>query len=294
MDIKQYENYHEQKEHGSLTFPYNTYLCSIPLDFSEVPLHWHEEMEIIYVKKGTCLISVEFDEQTIEGGEFVIVLPGQLHGIRQYENTSSEYENILFRPEILFSKKEEESAEKYIEPILQQQVVIHSFYTKNRYATSTENNTSIRALLDTCDALSAARFPGYELLIKAQLLCLMYELFANASARHTKKQIISHEAMKTTIKYVELHYMEKLTIEEMADVTGFSSSHFMKYFKQHMGQSFIDYLNDYRLTMAARLLLSSDASILAIAEETGFTNLSYFNRTFKRRFGMTPREYRKK
>ena len=60
-----------------------------------------------------------------------------------------------------------------------------------------------------------------------------------------------------------------------------------------MGTSFIEYLNEYRLTMASRLLLSSDASILDIANEVGFDNLSYFNRLFKKRFLTTPSNYRK-
>ena len=88
--------------------------------------------------------------------------------------------------------------------------------------------------------------------------------------------------------------MEKITIEDIANEVDLSQSHFMKYFKNTMGTSFIDYLNDYRLTMVSRLLVSSESSILDIAAESGFDNLSYFNRMFKKRFGMTPREYRKK
>ena len=87
--------------------------------------------------------------------------------------------------------------------------------------------------------------------------------------------------------------MEKITIADMAEVIGFSASHFMKYFKQNMGQSFIDYLNDYRLTMASRMLVASEASVLSIAQEVGIDNMSYFNRVFKRKFGMTPRDFRK-
>ena len=83
-------------------------------------------------------------------------------------------------------------------------------------------------------------------------------------------------------------------IADMAKEAGLSQSHFMKFFKNTMGTSFIDYLNDYRLTMVSRLLVSSESSILDIAAESGFDNLSYFNRMFKKRFGMTPREYRKK
>ena len=47
---KAYENYHEKKEHTTVEFPYNTYLCTIPLDFLEVPFHWHEEAELIVIK----------------------------------------------------------------------------------------------------------------------------------------------------------------------------------------------------------------------------------------------------
>ena len=52
MNIPEYEIYHEHKNHAETLFPYNTYICSIPLDFYEVPRHWHNEMEIIYIKKG--------------------------------------------------------------------------------------------------------------------------------------------------------------------------------------------------------------------------------------------------
>ena len=103
----------------------------------------------------------------------------------------------------------------------------------------------------------------------------------------------SLDKMKIIMKHVENHYMEKISIADIAEVAGFSESHFMRYFKETMGTSFIDYLREYRLTMAARLLLASDASILSISEEVGFDNLSYFNRAFKKEYGITPSQYRK-
>ena len=65
MNILEYENYHEDKTHVELTFPYNTYLCSIPLDFSGVPLHWHDDMELIYIKKGHGIITVDFTRAAV-------------------------------------------------------------------------------------------------------------------------------------------------------------------------------------------------------------------------------------
>ena len=74
----------------------------------------------------------------------------------------------------------------------------------------------------------------------------------------------------------------------MAELTCYSKSHFMKFFKQNIGTGFIDYLNDYRLTMADRLLKTSDSPVLEIA----FDNLSYFNRIFKRKYGVSPGKMR--
>ena len=67
MNILEYENYQEKILHGDPLFPYITYLCSIPLDFGYVPMHWHDEMEIIYIKKGNGTITVDFTQHTVSG-----------------------------------------------------------------------------------------------------------------------------------------------------------------------------------------------------------------------------------
>lgn len=289
MNILEYENYQEKKLHGNLLFPYNTYLCSIPLDFKQVPLHWHDELEFIYIKKGTGTITVDFSAYKVSAGTIALILPGQLHGIEQYEQESMEYENIIFNPNILISKAADASNTDLLTPLLSGSLSVPLLYTPD-----TPHYTEIAACIDANDNISRTNPPGYQLFIKSQLFMLFYTL-ANKCiiSERPKKDYKSLEKMKLILKYVENHYMDKITIEEIAKEVGLSQSHFMKYFKNTMGTSFIDYLNEYRLTMASRLLVSSDSSILAIAEEVGYDNLSYFNRTFKKRFAMTPREYRK-
>ena len=118
MNILEYENYQEKIPHGNPLFPYITYPCSIPLDFSRVPLHWHDEMEIIYIKKGTGAITVDFKSYVVTEGTIALILPGRLHGIEQYMQESMEYENIIFHPGILISKKADTSNTEFLAPLL--------------------------------------------------------------------------------------------------------------------------------------------------------------------------------
>ncbi len=289
MNILEYENYQEKKSHGNPLFPYNTYLCSIPFDFTQVPLHWHDELELIYIKKGTGTITVDFTPHKVSAGTIALILPGQLHSIEQYEQESMEYENIIFHPSMLISKKTDTSNTDLLTPLFSGTLSVPLLYTPE-----SSHYAEISACVDANDEISRTNPAGYQLFIKSQLFMLFFILTNKcAISERPKKDYKSLEKMKLILKYVENHYMDKITIEEIANEVGLSQSHFMKYFKNTMGTSFIDYLNEYRLTMASRLLLSSDSSILAIASEVGYENLSYFNRTFKKHFGMTPREYRK-
>ena len=222
-------------------------------------------------------------------GTIALILPGRLHGIEQYMQDSMEYENIIFHPGILISKKADTSNTEFLAPLLSGALSVPLLYQPGSpcYA-------EIAACIDANDEISRTNPPGYQFFIKSQLFMLFYILFNKCLLKEpAKRDHKSLEKMKLILKYLENHYMERITIADISAEVGLSQSHFMKYFKNTMGTSFIEYLNEYRLTMASRLLISSESSILAIAEEVGYENLSYFNRTFKKRFGMTPRDYRK-
>ena len=287
MDILEYESYHEKKSHGSELFAYNTYLCSIPLDFSSVPDHWHDEMEIIYVKKGCMTVNIDFTAFCACAGSILFLIPGQIHSMEQYPSSSAEYETILFKPEILISQTADICSD-YFHALLNGAIEIPAHLTPDM-----PYYGEIASCLDRADEICQTCPNAYQLFIKGQLLLLFFALFSKCSDLKSrpknKKSLIK---IKSVIKFIESNYMQKITIEDMADLVSLSQSHFMKFFKNTMGTTFIDYLNHYRLTMASRLLLTSDATVLNIASATGFESLSYFNRLFKKRFGMTPKEFR--
>ena len=289
MNIVEYENYHEHKTHGELEFPYNTYLCSIPLDFPSVPLHWHDEMEIIYIKKGQGLVTVDFRQYKVNGPTIILILPGQLHSISQHLEYSMEYENIIFSTSMLIPKTNDATCDDFLTPLLRGKITVPTVFTPVY-----PYYTDVVAPIDACDEICKTKPQGYELYIKSMLFQFMF-ILDNRCRNLTKppKNKKTLDKMKLVLKYVENHYMDKMTIKDIADIAGFSESHFMRYFKDTMGTSFVEYLKDYRLTMAARLLQSSESPVLEISQEVGFDNLSYFNRSFKNKYHMTPLQFRK-
>ena len=288
MNILEYENYHERKTHVEFEFPYNTYLCSIPLDFSKVPVHWHEEMELIYIKKGKGVVTVDFKQHTVTGPTIVLILPGQLHSIDQFGDEIIEYENIIFNYNMLISKNPDYADTDFITPLIRGKITVPTVFTPVY-----PYYEDVARPIDACDEICKTKPQGYQLFIKSMLFQFFFILdnrCRNLTPPPKNKTAI--DKMRIVLKYVENNYPEKITIADIAEVAGFSESHFMRYFKETMGTSFIDYLKDYRLTMAARLLQSSDNAIIDIASDVGFDNISYFNRAFKAKYGVSPRNYR--
>ncbi len=290
MNILEYENYEEKKTHGESQFPYVTYCCSIPIDFTCVPNHWHNEFEIIYIKKGKGLISIDLDYYDVKEKDIVMILPGQLHSIEQEGINGMEYENMIFSPDLLVAKHDDVCNTNYFTPMNKRLIQLPSIVNND----NCEYYDKLAYCLDNIDEICKTFPKAYELAIKSYLFLFFSEIFNKVpKVSLPVKKRKSLDKLKLIIKHVENNYANPITIEEMSSLCSFSQSHFMKFFKSNMDVSFIEYLNNYRLTIASRLLISSSSSILAIALESGFDNLSYFNRLFKKRYDMTPSEFRK-
>lgn len=288
MNILEYERSQETKPHGHDNFPFNIYLCSIPLDFTIVPAHWHNDMEIIYIKKGRGTITVDLIPFQVSKGDIIVVPPGQLHSIEQFSAYSMEYENIIFQLSMLMAPQGDICTEEFFQPMVHGKILPDTIYKQN-----TPHYSALSRCLDTIDAICRDFPPGYQLAIKGQLFAFFYELSKSSHNAASRRDNKSLDRLKGLLKYVETNYQEKISIADAARICSFSQSHFMKFFKASMGVSFIDYLNDYRLTMASTLLTYSSDTVVNIATETGFENLSYFNRVFKRKYQCTPTEFRR-
>ena len=104
---------------------------------------------------------------------------------------------------------------------------------------------------------------------------------------------ISHMTrMHKMLDFIHENYSKPMTVEQIADAGHISKRECFRCFRAVINQSPIEYLIQYRLTMAANLLMSSDKPLSAISESCGFENISYFTKCFKKRYGILPREFR--
>ena len=277
----------ENKQHGKKWFPFDIYPCSIPKDFPQVALHWQSSMELVFIKKGMGIVYVGLEPVTARAGDIFVFVPGMLHRLSQYPGEAMEYENIIFEVELLGGSGDL-CYQRYLLPLQSGRLPLLSCLTPGHpcYGMALD-------YLCRLEDVNKERMLGYELQIKGLLLSLLSLLVSQSDALPPTDNADTRR-LKTILQYVTVHFSETLPVAEAAAVCKCSPSHFMRWFKQMTGQSFTEYLNAYRLNMAAELLRTTDDTVLTVAEQTGFKNLSYFNRAFKAHFGLTPKEYRRR
>lgn len=276
----------EKKTHGTILFPFNIYPCNIPGDFSGVPLHWQESGEIIYIKKGIGRAQVGTEVQQVTAGDICVIPPENLHALKEEPGHRMEYENIIFDMGFLGAGAADICAQEYLIPFMTG-MLIRPMILRN----GTRGYEGVKAHLNQMEDLCEKKIRGYELGVKAEILQIIFLLLQEYPER-PKVESADTERLKLILHKIEIEYMNNLSIASMAQSIGCSSSHFMRWFKQMTGTSFGSFLQEKRLAVAAKDLKETNEKILTIAESVGFENLSNFNRQFKARYKMTPRQYR--
>lgn len=116
---------------------------------------------------------------------------------------------------------------------------------------------------------------------------LRYQLYENPQGQKMNKTVSS------IINYISKNYGRNMPLEEIADAVGLSANYICTLFKKEMGVNLFSYIMEYRINRAKELLLSTNLKSYEIAEKTGFSDESYFSRSFKRITGQSPIEFKR-
>ena len=284
--MKEKEQYLEKNRHGSPGFPVEYYDCVYPAGLAGLPVHWHEEFEITWVRGGKCMYFIDLQPVPVEEGDFLFLPSGVLHGIPEGKTDFLETDSFVFHPEMLGGPGDV-CRTRYLLPVERGEI-------RFPFVISGKEAVSLRQVFGRLKKVFLQKESGYELEVKALLLQLTALLFQSVPFERKireNRQVV--EKLKTALQYIQGHYQQPVTVGELAELCHFSEYYFMRFFKQYMNMTCIEYLNQYRIKIAAGKLADTAASVTDIALDTGFNNLSYFNRVFKKSFGMTPGEYSK-
>ena len=123
-----------------------------------------------------------------------------------------------------------------------------------------------------------------------RILETMREAFLKLSAQQKNK---SHHLVRMAQQYIQEHYMQQISLEEVSDAIGLSSAYLSTMFKKELGINFSDWLISCRIEAAKELLKSSEHTINEVAELVGYTDAKYFSKTFNKLVGLKPSVYRK-
>ena len=242
-----------------------------------IPEHWHRSMEVIYIYEGSMELIEGQRVLLLHAGDYHVVNSAAVHATRTTTPSRvlllqipyafligaiPEYESIRF----LFSRRDF-SADAQIQEIL---TSMGDLYTKKPQSYT-------------------LRFSGllYDFLY---ILMTHYKVTVDNTSRIQSQKNLHR--LEPVIQYIQSHYAEAISLENAASLAHLNPEYFCRFFKQHMGITFLRYLNEVRISHAGRILMNTDKSISEVMQESGFTNQTIFNRLFKEIYGMTPRQAR--
>lgn len=288
------ETLREMKKHGTERFPFQYYQEHFNWNRLEtVEWHWHSELEFVEILQGAieCHIGEEIIE--LREGDTFFINSGVIHKYQAPKVCREKqcmFSDILFLPEII-APNSSLIYEKYVRPI----VLYGKPFLVMRQTQAWEE--SVQNLYHHIVNVCLAEEDLTELRIQAGVselwTRLFHYLYREESEQQENKNILAQARLRKMMQFIWDHFHEKITLDDIAASANISKSAALRCFRSGMQTSPVGYLNDFRLNRAKELLLTSHSTVSEIAVSVGFDNVGYFDRVFRRTFGLTPKQFAK-
>ncbi len=288
------KNY-ESKSRGTPEFPCTLYRVDRDHPAYFMPLHWHAEYEIIVVRAGHLDLTVDDATIPLERGDVAFLSDGALHsGVPQDDDCL--YDCVVFSGDLMTRSILHED----MRGIFGHRLTVRGHLPLQGYptvaATAARLCDHLFAMSSTGDRTNRTNRskPGETL----TAIGIFTEFFGELLGAEAVTEGYSEgnryiKRLKHVLSYMEEHYAERITLDELADVAGVSPKYLCRTFEALTGETPIAYVTALRVESAMRMLRETDRSLPDIAMSCGFGDQSYFAKQFKRATGMTPGGYRK-
>ena len=252
------------------------------------PNHWHEHIEFLYIVEGEGVIESNSIPVYAKKGDLVVINSNDIHYGRSLTDKISYYcmiiDPLFFKSNIIGSCEF-----KYINPILRNYVIL-----KHRVSGDKVVQECVNKIIKEFEEGNYA----YEMAIKSYV----YELFVLLLRHHTERVLSEKEytskvnklqKLTTVLEYLTVNYTEDITIDKLAHMANISSYYLCHIFKEITGKTVSEYVNFIRVNKAEYLLRNTEMNVTEIALATGFNDINYFSRVFKKFKKVSPTSIRK-
>ncbi len=257
----------------------------------DFPLHFHEEFELNFLLNGKGVKRTIGDHSEEIGGIELVLIGSNLPHFWQTHNFEPKDQNdkitevtIQFHKDLLEEKFLQRNQLFFINNLFQKasKGILFSEETANNLKEkiiNLPNKTGFHSVLDFFSIL-------HELSTAPSMRLLSSATFVESPINYHSRRL------EKTFDYIRKNFHKEITLDEISKLNGMTSVSFSRFIKKRTGKTFIDSLNDIRMGYATRLLIDSTESISEIAYKCGYNNISYFNRLFKSKKKLTPKEFR--
>ena len=276
----------ENKPHGTKDDPFSTYHIENAGRSFQIPVHWHDEFEIIYVRSGFLTVSISGESYIGKTGEAFVVPPGNLHLMGSQSGTV-DYYTFLFPLKYISFRTDDMLDEKLLEPLNSGHLMI----CPRVKDTAKELCEQLIEIYEAKKDESESKITT-QVRTKIILLQFILEMWKkgfvienDTSGRNTVE--------KEMVSYIQQNFTGKISLREFGEQFHLSEKYISRYFKEHFHITLSQYVTYLRLEHAKQLLQDTDIPVTDVAMQSGYQNVSYFIRSFQKAYAVSPLKYRK-
>ena len=279
----------ELKQHGNEQFPFLvSYQKLSEYESGSFMWHWHPEIEITYVQKGTMCYKVNHMVYHLKEGDIVFNNSGALHSGTMENQKDCAYIPVTFDSRLIYGFFQSTVNSKYVDPVIQDSMLPAICIDQ-----SEPWHKPFREYLLRIIDLDEKKPDFYELDITICLQSMWRLLLEHITyePQASRENSLDYDRIKKILSYIEENYQNKITLNDIAGHIHLCESECTRLFKRHMNTTLFAFLQEYRIERSLEFL-QDDQPVSAVADKAGFSDPNYYSKVFAKIKGCSPREYR--